>query len=160
MGPIRCPETSVNNYHTTPCNTPEDRRFHQHRGGSLKSMLVYCSFPQSLQVNVAVAPLNARGPFPSTSLPIHRSLSTAGRCTHCQSAVRTATCRAYRQAGRRRERLAKCSVTFEEKCQIKKLFSQISSGHLTVAVQGEHWHTCSASVQVARKSGWTHRPTD
>jgi hypothetical protein len=27
MGPIRCPETSVNNYHTTPCNTPEDRRF-------------------------------------------------------------------------------------------------------------------------------------
>ena len=23
--------------HTTPCNNPEDRRFHQHRGGSLKS---------------------------------------------------------------------------------------------------------------------------
>jgi hypothetical protein len=28
MGPVRCPETSVNNYHTTPRNTPEDRRFH------------------------------------------------------------------------------------------------------------------------------------
>jgi hypothetical protein len=27
MGPIRCPETSVNNYHTTPCNNPEDHRF-------------------------------------------------------------------------------------------------------------------------------------
>jgi hypothetical protein len=27
MGPIRCPETSVNNYHTMPRNTPEDRRF-------------------------------------------------------------------------------------------------------------------------------------
>jgi hypothetical protein len=27
MGPIRCPETSVNNYHTMPCNYPEDRRF-------------------------------------------------------------------------------------------------------------------------------------
>jgi hypothetical protein len=27
IGPIRCPETSVNNYHTRPCNTPEDRRF-------------------------------------------------------------------------------------------------------------------------------------
>ena len=27
MGPIRCPETSVKNYHTTPRNTPEDRRF-------------------------------------------------------------------------------------------------------------------------------------
>jgi hypothetical protein len=27
MGPIRCPETSVNNYHTTPCNNLEDHRF-------------------------------------------------------------------------------------------------------------------------------------
>jgi hypothetical protein len=27
----------VNNYHTTPCNYPEDHRLHQHRGGSLKS---------------------------------------------------------------------------------------------------------------------------
>jgi hypothetical protein len=27
MGPVRCPETSVNNYHTTPRNTPEYRRF-------------------------------------------------------------------------------------------------------------------------------------
>jgi hypothetical protein len=36
MGPIRCLETSVNDYHTTPCNNPEDHRFHQHRGGSLK----------------------------------------------------------------------------------------------------------------------------
>ena len=36
MGPIRCPETSANNYHTTR-NTPQGRRFHQHRGRSLKS---------------------------------------------------------------------------------------------------------------------------
>ena len=36
MGPIRCPETSVNNYHTTPRNIPEERRSYQHRGGSLK----------------------------------------------------------------------------------------------------------------------------
>ena len=34
MGPIRCPETSVNDYHSTLSNTPEERRFHQHRGGS------------------------------------------------------------------------------------------------------------------------------
>jgi hypothetical protein len=40
MEPIRCPETSVNNYHTTPCNNPEDQRFNQHRGGSLKSRLL------------------------------------------------------------------------------------------------------------------------
>jgi hypothetical protein len=39
MGPIRCPETSVKNYHTTPRNIPEERRSHQHRGGSLKSKL-------------------------------------------------------------------------------------------------------------------------
>jgi hypothetical protein len=26
MGPTRCPETSVNNYHTTPCNYPKDHR--------------------------------------------------------------------------------------------------------------------------------------
>jgi hypothetical protein len=26
MGPIRCPETSVKNYHTTPRNIPEERR--------------------------------------------------------------------------------------------------------------------------------------
>jgi hypothetical protein len=28
MGPIICPETSVNNYHTVPCNIPEERRSH------------------------------------------------------------------------------------------------------------------------------------
>jgi hypothetical protein len=27
----------VNNYHTTPRNIPEERKSHQHRGGSLKS---------------------------------------------------------------------------------------------------------------------------
>jgi hypothetical protein len=30
----------VNNYHTTLRNTPEDRRFHQHRSESLKLRLV------------------------------------------------------------------------------------------------------------------------
>jgi hypothetical protein len=34
-------ETSVNNYHTTPRNIPEERRSHQHRDGSLKSRLFY-----------------------------------------------------------------------------------------------------------------------
>jgi hypothetical protein len=31
------PQKSVNNYHTTARNIPEERRSHQHRGGSLKS---------------------------------------------------------------------------------------------------------------------------
>jgi hypothetical protein len=35
-GPIRCPETSVKDYHSTLHNIPEERRSHQHRGGSLK----------------------------------------------------------------------------------------------------------------------------
>jgi hypothetical protein len=36
MGPRRCPETSVKDYHSTLRNTPEDRRPHQHGGGNLK----------------------------------------------------------------------------------------------------------------------------
>jgi hypothetical protein len=39
MGPILCPETSVNNYHATPRNIPEERRSHQDGGRSLKSAL-------------------------------------------------------------------------------------------------------------------------
>jgi hypothetical protein len=31
MGPIRCPETSVNNYRTTPRNIPEERRSRNER---------------------------------------------------------------------------------------------------------------------------------
>jgi hypothetical protein len=35
-GPIGCPETSVQNYHTTLRNTPEERRSHRHGSGTLK----------------------------------------------------------------------------------------------------------------------------
>jgi hypothetical protein len=37
MGPIHCTKMSVNNCHMMPHNIPEERRSHQHRGGSLKS---------------------------------------------------------------------------------------------------------------------------
>jgi hypothetical protein len=37
MGPTRCTETSVKDYHPTLLNIPEEGRSHQHRGGSLKS---------------------------------------------------------------------------------------------------------------------------
>jgi hypothetical protein len=37
MGPIRCPETSVQNYHSTLSNIPEERRSHLQRDRSLKS---------------------------------------------------------------------------------------------------------------------------
>jgi hypothetical protein len=48
MGPIRCPETSVNNYHTTPPNIPEDRRSQPPRcctncTSSQQSKHTYCS---------------------------------------------------------------------------------------------------------------------
>jgi hypothetical protein len=35
--PIHCPETSVKDYHSTLCNTPEEHRSRQHSSGSLKS---------------------------------------------------------------------------------------------------------------------------
>jgi hypothetical protein len=38
MGPIVCPETSVQNYHSKLRNVPEECRAHLHRGGSLKSV--------------------------------------------------------------------------------------------------------------------------
>jgi hypothetical protein len=41
MGPIRCPETSVKDYHSTLRNIQEDRRSHHHRGGSLKSRIIH-----------------------------------------------------------------------------------------------------------------------
>jgi hypothetical protein len=41
MWPIRCPETSVKDYHSKLRYTPEKRRSHQHRGGSLKSRKNY-----------------------------------------------------------------------------------------------------------------------
>jgi hypothetical protein len=39
VGPILCPETSVNNYHTTPCNYPEDHRF------NLQNSSLHAYFP-------------------------------------------------------------------------------------------------------------------
>jgi hypothetical protein len=53
-------ETSVHNYHTTPRNIPEERRSHQHHGGSLKARSplgspavgvatgVFCTLPQRM----------------------------------------------------------------------------------------------------------------
>jgi hypothetical protein len=43
MGPIGCLETSVQNYHSTLRNTPEERRSHLNRGGSLKSRQNLCA---------------------------------------------------------------------------------------------------------------------
>jgi hypothetical protein len=63
MAPIRCPETSVNNYHMTPRNTAEDCRFHQHRGGSLKSKFIVCIKGEYVKVL-------------SISLPFRRSHQT------------------------------------------------------------------------------------
>jgi hypothetical protein len=45
MGPKSCPETSVNDYHSTLRYAPEEHRSHQHRGGSLKSRRSGFVFP-------------------------------------------------------------------------------------------------------------------
>jgi hypothetical protein len=44
MGPVRCPETSVNNYHTTPRNIPEERR-----SRSELCMLILGETPRNLE---------------------------------------------------------------------------------------------------------------
>ena len=45
MGPIRCPATSVEDYHSTFRNIPEERGSRQLRGGSLKSQLQSAQAP-------------------------------------------------------------------------------------------------------------------
>jgi hypothetical protein len=57
MGPICCPETSVQNYQSTLRNIPEERRSNLHRGGSLKSR-TWCNIPQDLNRLVAVRTSN------------------------------------------------------------------------------------------------------
>ena len=44
MGQVFCPETSVNNYHYSLHNNPEERSSHLLRGASLKSRILYEKF--------------------------------------------------------------------------------------------------------------------
>jgi len=44
MGPIRCLETLVRNYHFALRKIPKERRFHLHRGGRMKSRVIYIFF--------------------------------------------------------------------------------------------------------------------
>jgi hypothetical protein len=55
MGQTRGPETSVNNYHTTPCNYPKDHRLQNVFSGteSRKTMAFYASYLKS-QVGMLV----------------------------------------------------------------------------------------------------------
>jgi hypothetical protein len=63
MGPIRCPETSVKNYHATLRYTPEERSSHQHRDGSLKSRLaLICLHQWHIRVSVASTNCVSIGP--------------------------------------------------------------------------------------------------
>jgi hypothetical protein len=51
IGPLGCPETSVQNYHSTLRNNAEERRSHLHLGGSLKCrkvLALLCKFVQLL----------------------------------------------------------------------------------------------------------------
>ena len=47
MGPIGCPETSAQNYHSTPRNNPEAHRSHRHCSGSLKSRINSLQFSKN-----------------------------------------------------------------------------------------------------------------
>ena len=51
IGPIRCPETSVKDYHLTLRNIADERRSHQRRGGLIISQNVTC-FTSTTVINV------------------------------------------------------------------------------------------------------------
>ena len=53
MVPIRCPETLVQNYHSTLRNIPKERAFHLHRVGSLNLRTVFsCFFSSSSEIKM------------------------------------------------------------------------------------------------------------
>jgi hypothetical protein len=52
MGPIRCPETLVRNYHYSLRNNPEERTTQLLLPGSLKSRPIFCS---SLRVQIQIS---------------------------------------------------------------------------------------------------------
>jgi len=59
MGPIRCFETSVRNYHSTLRKIPKERKSHLHRRWSLKSRIVYAcvvSFSRLLRARYMLCP--------------------------------------------------------------------------------------------------------
>ena len=77
MGLIGCPETSVQNYHTTLRNIPEQHRSHLHRGGSLElrklnllvDVLYFCSKRTSSQW--------------LTVIEMHITMNKISQHTHC-----------------------------------------------------------------------------
>ena len=50
MGPLGCPETSVNNYQPKLCNFPEERKLQLQRGESLKSRNLITWPPHSFEL--------------------------------------------------------------------------------------------------------------
>jgi hypothetical protein len=82
MGPIVCPETSVQDYHSTLRNTPEERGSHLHRVGSLKVLRLvirptYCCRPKKTTLTLAVeAQTNV------TPLGVYERYSTYSRQIH------------------------------------------------------------------------------
>ena len=52
MGPISGPKMSLNNYHTTPRNIPEERRSYQHlvTPGTLGKQVI-CQVPDTVPIN-------------------------------------------------------------------------------------------------------------
>jgi hypothetical protein len=60
MGPICCPETSVEDYHSTPRNIPEQRRPHQYRGGRLKALKFRTSLDEYRDVHVSSGRLRSK----------------------------------------------------------------------------------------------------
>jgi hypothetical protein len=69
MGPIHFPETTANNHHTTLHNIPEERKGHQHRGGSMKCRKVNDVFSVKYRINFNII-LPSMSALPKWSLLI------------------------------------------------------------------------------------------
>jgi hypothetical protein len=64
-GPNRRPETSVQDYHSTLRNIPDERRSHEHRGGSLKSLMFYLT---TLSIAKIICGMTLTGEYSGTSI--------------------------------------------------------------------------------------------
>jgi hypothetical protein len=80
MGPIVCPQTAVQDYHSTLRNIPEQRRYHLHRGGSLKSRIIPLT-KKSVHFKVAITEMYPRMPWQLVADPLgsaEHTLVTSG----------------------------------------------------------------------------------
>jgi hypothetical protein len=89
MGPVGCPETSVQNYHSTLCNIPEERTAHLHRGGSLKSLMDLAKFSPQSKLNEGSKKTNIMTEDKQIDSKVHCRSSFVGKGVQLLSLLNT-----------------------------------------------------------------------